>query len=62
MTTTEPDTTTETDTELAELMKFVEEHPELDDDKLIDELENRCSREAINAFTAAFTGITPTAE
>jgi len=47
------------DTELGELMQFVDDHPEIEGDALTDELEKRFSKEAIDAFTAAFTGITP---
>lgn len=48
-----------TDTDLDALMDFVDQHPELSEDELLDELEKRFSRETINAYTAAFTGITP---
>jgi hypothetical protein len=52
-------TTIEPDTQLAELMQFVDEHPELSEDELLDEIEKRFPREVIDAFTAALAGITP---
>lgn len=45
--------------ELYKLMQFLDEHPELSEDNLLDEMEKRFSKEVIDAFTAAFTGITP---
>ena len=36
---------------------FIDQHPQLDEDRLLDELEKHFSREEVDDFTAAMTGL-----
>lgn len=51
--------TQSTEDQIKELFEFVDAHPDLSEEELLDQLEQKFPREVINEFTGAMTGFAP---